>query len=176
MNPNAIKQKLRHLLRLDETPHELAKSFAVGVFVAFTPFLGLHTMLVLLLAWALRLNKAVALTGTFVNNPWTIAFVFIGPTWATVHVMRHMGIYVPPMNYDLISAQFAESMEKYKIWQPAFWMDLIREFKPFVHAFLIGTTLAGLVAALTSYFIAFLGIKYYREKRARLQMKKEKAP
>lgn len=170
-----IKDKLRQILRLDETPHELAKSFAVGVFVAFTPFLGLHTVVALLLAWALRLNKAVAITGTLVNNPWTIVFVFVGPTWIAVKVMRHMGIYVPAMNYELLSAQFAESMEKYKMWQPAFWMDLIREFKPYVHAFLIGTTLAGVAAAFAAYLAAYFGIKYYRQKKAALHKIKEEA-
>ncbi len=170
-----IKERLRHILRLDETPHELAKSFAVGVFVAFTPFLGLHTVVALLLAWALRLNKAVAITGTLVNNPWTIAFVFIGPTWVAVKVMRHMGMYVPALHYGMLSAQFAESSEKFSKWQPAFWMDLIREFKPYVHAFLIGTTLAGVVAAFAAYLAAYIGIKYYRQKKAALHKIKGEA-
>ena len=167
-----IKEKLRHILHLDETPHLLAKSFSAGVFVAFTPFLGLHTVMALLFAWALRLNKAVALTGTLVNNPWTIPVVFIGPTWAAVMVMRYLGVDIPPLDYESLTAQFTQSLERFSIWQPAFWLDLLREFKPYLQAFLLGTTLAGIAAAFFSYLVVFFGIKYYREEKAKLHRKK----
>ena len=109
MTGSKIKQHIRHLLHVDETPHELAKAFAAGVFVAFTPFLGLHTAIILVVAWAFRLNKLAALTGTFVNNPWTIAFVYIGPTWLMVSVMRYLGSDIHPMNYELISTHFLKA-------------------------------------------------------------------
>jgi len=172
MIPRKIREALHHILHLDETPHVLAKSLAVGVFVAFTPFMGLHTVLVLILAWALRLNKAVALTGTFVNNPWTIAFIFVGPTWATVAAMRSMGVDMPPFNYDVVTGHFMNAMEQYKIWQPVFWKTFLMEFKPYLHAFLIGTALAGLAAAFVSYGVSFLGIHYYRMEKAKLKKKK----
>lgn len=163
-----IKQRIRHILRLGGSPHELAKSFAVGVFVAFTPFIGLHTVMALTLAWALRLNKAVALTGTFVNNPWTIIFVYVAPTWGTVMAMRSMGIDVPVLNYEMLSAQFAETLTQYKLWEIAFWRSILSEFQPYVHAFLVGTTIAGVAAAFASYFIAYSWITIYRKEKARL--------
>ena len=172
MTPSKIKELMHHLLHLDETPHDLAKSLAVGVFVAFTPFLGLHTVVVLLLAWVFRLNKVVALTGTLVNNPWTIAFIFVGPTWAAAAGMRYMGLDLPPLNYETVSAHFVGTMEQYEIWQPVFWKTFLMEFKPFIHAFLAGTTLAGLAASLFVYVVTFFGIKYYRVERDKLLMKK----
>jgi uncharacterized protein len=168
MNLSKLKERVHHLLHLDdESPHGLAKAFAVGVFIAFTPFLGTHTALALFFAWLFRLNKLAAFTGTFVNNPWTIALVYIGPTWLAVMLMRHAGIDVPPLHYNALHAQFLETMERYKLWQPAFWRHFLREFKPYIHAFLLGTTIAGVVTALAAYFIALFGIKYYRKERAR---------
>ena len=164
MNPRKIKEGVRNILRLDEPPHELAKSFAVGVFVSFTPFIGLHTLLVLLMAWVFRLNKVVALMGTFVNNPWTIAVVYIGPTWLAVFWMRRIGIPVPKLNYEHLVDQFHHTLESYSVWAPAFWIKFLSEFKPFIHAFLIGTTLAGIVTGFIAYFAAYYAIKYYRAK------------
>lgn len=172
MRLRKLKERLHHLLHLDdESPHGLAKAFAVGVFVAFTPFLGLHTLMVLFLAWVFRLNKLAALSGTLVNNPWTIAFVYIGPTWVAVMLMRHAGMDVPPLHYNSLRVQFMGTMEEYKLWQPIFWKTFLREFKPHIHAFLLGTTIAGVVASLVAYFVALFGIKYYRKERARLLRK-----
>jgi uncharacterized protein (DUF2062 family) len=176
MNLRKLKERIHQLLHLDESPHGLAKAFAVGVFIAFTPFLGTHTALALFFAWLLRLNKLAALSGTFVNNPWTIALVYIGPTWAAVMVMRHAGMDVPPLHYGVLRAEFLETMEEYKLWQPVFWKTFLREFKPYIHAFLLGTTIAGVGAALAAYFMALIGIKYYRKERSKLHKKADGRP
>jgi hypothetical protein len=162
---NKIRQKARHILHLDESPRNLAQAFAVGVFVGFSPFLGFHTVMVLLLAWAFRLNKIAALAGTFINNPWTIAFVYIGPTWLMVVVEKAMGVEMPPFNYETLQEQFVRTTEMYQVWQPIFWKTFAAEFRPYIHAFVIGTCIAGLIAAVIAYFAAYFGIKYYRKTR-----------
>jgi uncharacterized protein (DUF2062 family) len=59
----------RRLLALDDPPERTALAFAVGVFIAFSPFLGLHTLLATLIAFLCRFNKLAIYTGTFINNP-----------------------------------------------------------------------------------------------------------
>ncbi len=172
MTRSSIKQKLHYILHLDEPPSQLALSFAVGVYVAFMPTLGFHTVTVLLLAWVLRLNKAVALMGTFINNPWTIAAVYIGPTWVAAVVMRKIGIDVPPFHYDALSERFMSVLDVHRFWQPAFWTGLGREFRPYLLAIFIGTTVAGVAAACVAYAGAFFGIKYYRIEKARIKDKR----
>jgi uncharacterized protein (DUF2062 family) len=165
MNLKKVKERIRHILHLDETPHDLARAFAAGVFVAFSPFIGLHTVMVLLLAWAFRLNKVVALTGTFVNNPWTIAFVYIGPTWVFVQFMRYLGMPIRKLNYALLEEEFRQTLELYSIWQPRFWTTFLNEFKPYLSPFLLGTTIAGIAASLCAYVVIYFGVKYYRKKK-----------
>jgi len=174
MTPRSIRERIRHILHLDETPHELAKAFAFGVFVAFTPSIGFHTATVLLLAWALRLNKAVALTGTFVNNPWTIAFVYIAPTWLAAVVLRKVGFHVPPMGYDAVSERFMGVVEQHSVWEAEFWHTLETVFRPYMVAFVSGTLIAGVVAGFAAYGLAYYGIKYYRLEKAKLVEYKQK--
>lgn len=64
------KMDLRKLLHLDDEPHKIAGGFAVGVFIGFSPFYGVHMLLALALAFLFRLNKGAAVAGTWVVLPW----------------------------------------------------------------------------------------------------------
>src|SRR5512135_1669398 len=169
MRPVDIKKRALHILHLDESPHVLAKSFAVGVLVAFTPFMGLHTITVLLLAWAMRLNKVAAITGTLVNNPWTIALIYIGSTWLAAVALRGVGIHVPPIRYDAMTERLQSVLELYSVWQPQFWHMLFRVFKRYIMALFLGTTVVGISVSAASYIIVYNWIKYHRASLARRQ-------
>jgi len=60
------------MLGSDSSPEVIAASFAIGVAISFTPLLGLHWIIALLLAVILRLNKVDVLLGTLVVNPLTL--------------------------------------------------------------------------------------------------------
>src|SRR2546422_11400139 len=69
------------VLVLEDTPERIALGFAVGVFLAFSPFLGLHTLLGLTLAFLFGLNRVAVLVGLFVNNPWTLVPIYAAATY-----------------------------------------------------------------------------------------------
>ncbi|HEV2912587.1 MAG TPA: DUF2062 domain-containing protein [Pyrinomonadaceae bacterium] len=64
-----FRATLRRLLAIDDPPERTALAFSIGVFIAFSPFLGLHTVMATALAFIFRFNKIAIYTGTFVNNP-----------------------------------------------------------------------------------------------------------
>lgn len=72
------KERLGALFQLDDSPWRTALALAVGVFLSFTPFWGFQTLLALLLATVFRLNRAVTVTGTWLNLPWFAPFVYAG--------------------------------------------------------------------------------------------------
>jgi hypothetical protein len=76
-----IRDRIKNVLQLNDSPNKLALAFALGVFIAFSPTLGLHTISCLVLAWMFRLSKLVVLTAAFVNNPWTIGHSLRGRSW-----------------------------------------------------------------------------------------------
>ena len=61
----SFKYVTHRLMRLRETPHQLALGCAIGVFAALTPFVGLQMVLAGLVAIALRASFAAAMLGTF---------------------------------------------------------------------------------------------------------------
>jgi len=66
------------LRRLPGTPWGIAAGFACGAAVSFTPFIGFHFVLSMLLAAALRANLLASAIGTVIGNPWTFPFIW---TW-----------------------------------------------------------------------------------------------
>jgi uncharacterized protein (DUF2062 family) len=72
-----VRRWLSHLLHIDDTPERTAAAFALGVFFGFSPMLGLHTILGVVFAFLLNLNRVAVLLGVYSNLPW-----IIGPYYA----------------------------------------------------------------------------------------------
>ncbi|RYZ76857.1 MAG: DUF2062 domain-containing protein [Proteobacteria bacterium] len=66
------------LLKDRKSPGQLAISLGVGVFIGSTPFFGLHTFLVALVAFAFRLNVSAAFIGSQVSLPFIAPFLIAG--------------------------------------------------------------------------------------------------
>jgi hypothetical protein len=81
---HAFHRRFLHMLGRDDPPELVAASFALGVAISFTPLIGFHWVIALLLAFVLRLNKIDVLLGTLVVNPITLGPV----SWAGIHVGR----------------------------------------------------------------------------------------
>jgi hypothetical protein len=66
-----------YIVRLSKkglSPHEIALGVAVGIFVAFIPLFGTHTIMAIVLASLLRVNTLIVLLGTQISNPLTLPF------------------------------------------------------------------------------------------------------
>jgi len=70
------KEQIKKILSLDDPPEKIALSFSVGVFISISPFFGFHTILALVFSFLFKLNKVATITGSWMNNPWTIAPVY----------------------------------------------------------------------------------------------------
>jgi len=60
------------MLGRHQEPEKVAASFAIGVAIAFTPLIGFHFLLAIVIAVLLRLNKLDVVLGTLVVNPLTL--------------------------------------------------------------------------------------------------------
>ena len=67
---------LYKILRADDPPYKLAMGVAVGVFVTFTPTMGVQMAFSAALAWILRANIAVGLPIVWISNPATMLFIY----------------------------------------------------------------------------------------------------
>jgi uncharacterized protein len=70
------------LLMLDDTPHRIALGIAIGIFIAWTPTVGLQMLAAVPLACLLRANRVASLIGVYLSNPLT----FLPMYWLDYHV------------------------------------------------------------------------------------------
>lgn len=128
---------LRQILAVKEPPRRIAAAFAVGVFIGMSPFLGIHTVLGLALAWQLKLNKFVTLIGVYVTNPWTIVPIYSFGTWVGAKVMGLDNI-IPAIDWSHITL-----------------LGFIENFRPLLAPFVLGSLLVGSIAALIGYMTVY---------------------
>lgn len=129
---------VKRILRLRATPHAIAIGVAAGVFAAFNPFLGVHTLIAVALAWALSGNMIAAAISTWFGNPATYPFIWAG-TWKLGNLILGVGAHdqPPPVVHDGMSlARIGE------LW------------RPLIEPMLVGSLPVGIVAALAAYWLA----------------------
>jgi uncharacterized protein (DUF2062 family) len=139
-----LQRALNILLHIQDTPHRIALSFAIGVSIAFNPLLGLHTLLALLVAFALRLSRVAMLLGAFINNPWTIAPLYMAGTIVGCALLGVPSVGLSQIDWSLDAS--------------ALWDAL----SPFLWPFVIGNLVLGALCALPAYFL----MRRYLERRA----------
>lgn len=79
MGRGLSKIYIKILTRLNEikgTPESIAKGFATGVAVSFTPLVGFHLLIVLSISKLFRQNGVAAALGTIAGNPWTFPIIW----------------------------------------------------------------------------------------------------
>ena len=58
-----------------ESPARIARGVAIGVFMSVSPLIGLHTVIIIILAYLLKGSKTAAILGSFLCNPLTIPVI-----------------------------------------------------------------------------------------------------
>jgi uncharacterized protein len=111
------------LLHTHDTPTRTALAYAVGVFFGFSPFLGLHTVLGLVVAFAFNLNRVAVLLGVYSNLPWILPAYY---TLATMLGATLLGVDVPPgllkdLRESLTDASWGEFRSLMKTLTPLMW-------------------------------------------------------
>ena len=104
----------------------------MGVFFGFSPFLGFHTLLAIIVAFLFNLNRVAALLGVYSNLPWIIA-----PYYAIVTMIgaKIVGTGAAGSFKTQLSGLFELS-----VFHGEFWQQLITILKPLavaVHRWLV---------------------------------------
>ena len=150
----AFVARLGAVLRLDDPPWRVALALAVGVFISCTPFYGLQTLLSLAVATIFRLNRAVTVTGAWLNLPWFAPIVY--------GFALRIGAFVLP---DLHGADVAEIAELLQAAPALSMADMLDLFRTVSLALLIGTAAVGIVAGAFTYITAFVLLRRRRHSR-----------
>jgi len=152
--PGGWLRSLRYLgkrvMRLGDSPHAVAAGFACGVLVSWTPFIGFHFLMSVIIAYAIGGNLIASAIGTTVGNPLTFPVM-----WWLAYETGHaiLGIESPG------GAGLPDASG------PLVWSEILPILKPM----LIGAVPLGLVSGFVAYLIVRqLVHAYHRARRRRL--------
>jgi uncharacterized protein len=138
-----VRNRLINVLRNAGSPHRTAAAFALGVFLSFSPFLGLQMAIGFSVAFACRLSRVVMFAGLCANLPWLIIPWYTAATAAGAFMLR------TPVQGDL-GGSFSKLFDL-PLTGPAFWTQAAEIAAPFLWSFLVGSTVGALVLGTIAY-------------------------
>ncbi|MEC7381287.1 MAG: DUF2062 domain-containing protein [Pseudomonadota bacterium] len=140
------------LIKISDTPHSISLGFAIGVFSAFTPLIGLHIVIAIFFSWLVNANYLSSVAGTFIGTPITYPFM-----WISSILVGNIFFSVDNLNKDLF--------ENFSFYS---W-DFFLLIKPFLWSFVIGSTVLGLISSFLSYFLLKKLVILYRKRKLKVK-------
>lgn len=144
----SLRRAFQTVLHMEDTPHRIALSFAIGVWIAFFPIWGIHTAMALGVAFLMRLSRGAMLVGAWVNNPWTMAPLYTGGTLLGCALLR-----VPTEGLSALDWSLG--------WRD-FLRALLETLRPYLWPFVVGNLMLGTLAAFLGYLALRIAIEARR--------------
>ena len=142
MNWRALVEKLAGT---SSSPRRTAAAFALGVFLSFSPYLGLQIIIGMSLAFLLRLSRPAVFIGLNANLPWILVPWY---TLATVLGGVLLNRTIPPDFRQRFDALMALSFFTVEFRSRA--LDLLA---PFFWSFIVGSTIGAAVLGAAAYVV-----------------------
>ena len=150
------------VLSLNDTPHRIALGVAIGIFVAWTPTMGLQMVLAVAMAFLLKANKLVGIPFVWISNPATIFPIYVPNYWVGCKLLGKQ-----PDAWDAIREAIkfdGSALDRIQLWYSTtssiFW------------ELWIGSLVVALILGVMTYFAVYRMIVVYR---GRLHRRRELA-
>jgi uncharacterized protein len=155
-----VHMVMHWLVGLRGSPEAIARGIAIGLFVAFTPTIGVQLILAAALATLLGASRAAALVPVWITNPVTIP-----PIYGFTYMVGSWFFPGPPANRVAeVMRGLGGKLRKLEIWDVA---DQVRAMialgRDIFIPLWIGGIVVGLCVALTVYFPAVVVVRRSRE-------------
>ena len=146
-----FRATLRRLLAINDPPERTALAFSVGVFIGFSPLLGLHTILATLIAFLFRFNKVAIYLGTYINNPILTLVPIILSSYAIGAFLLGRPLRIPPEGIELLKNPHLLTRSYYHQVFVNSWS--------IVEPFAIGATVLSVVCSVLAYPVTLWALR-----------------
>jgi uncharacterized protein (DUF2062 family) len=147
----SLRRYLRALLVLDEPLERTAGTYALGVFLGFSPLVGMHTLIALAITFLFRVNRLAILLGVYTNTPWTYP--------ATLTVGTALGMWILRIDAAV------PTLPKEAFWTGRAREVLLGNVWELLAPFLVGNFLLAAAASLTAFVVSKSLLGRYRARR-----------
>jgi uncharacterized protein (TIGR03546 family) len=148
--PFFIKKRIVRLLRADQKPGSIATGMALGILIGFTPFVGLHIIAGLLLAWMIGCNKLATMAGANITNPLTMPFIYGFTFWVGQIVIPAAGAIKWPQTIQL-----------------AEWNTFLHSSPLIFQSLIAGGFIIGIPGAIIAYLLTYKIVSEFQMRKLR---------
>lgn len=156
-----MKNLIKKLLHIEDTPKRTALAYSIGVFLGFSPFLGLHTLGGLAIAFLFHLNRVAILIGVWTNTPWWIVPYYTIATYLGMWIVGYR------IEIELFKEIFKIGLERGFLGSD-FWARIASQ-SGLLLSFTIGSLILSALLALMAYPFSLRWIKFYRSHKKGLK-------
>ena len=152
-----FRSTFRRLLAIDDPPERTALAFSIGVFIAFCPLLGLHTIIATFVAFLFRFNKIAIYAGTFVNNPFLTLVPIIIASYAVGAFLLGRPLTIPDEGVELLTHP--------ALFSGVYYRQIFVQSWAIVKPFAVGATVLSVVCSLLAYPLTLKALRSYRRRK-----------
>lgn len=143
-----------YMARQEGTPESVAMGAALGLFVGFIMPVGGQLAVAIPLAFLLKANKALAIIGTMVTNPYTIVFIYPFQCWLGSLLLGS------PLDFKELELRFQGFLAS-----PS-WSGLTGLGSELLWPFLLGGAALALAFSVPAYYLARYAVRLRRRRKA----------
>lgn len=149
------------IVQPDVNPNNIAISFAIGLSIAFTPLIGLHTLIAIVICIIFKkLNKPLTLLACYINNPWTmIPITSISILIGKLILGNNNQLYIEDIHWNKIGLHSFISRNGL--------INMYITLKPIIKPYLLGGFILSALALVTGYYVMLVIIKRLRTLKTR---------
>lgn len=135
-----VRSAYSRLSGINGEPRPIALGYALGVFLATSPLMGLHCILAVLISGALKWNRIAAGIGAFHSNLLTAPLIYSSTYFIGTRFLGSEALFVMPDNP----------------------VELLARGSDVFISLAVGGLILGIPCAILSYYLGILIIKRYR--------------
>lgn len=158
---------LRWVVKLRSSPRAIAGGLGVGMFVAFTPTVGVQLIIAVVIATLFNVNRPAALIPVWITNPITVAPIYTFNYWLGLKFLEG-----PPLaEVSELFIDIGRTMALLEFWNiKEQFLAVMQMSREILLPLLLGSLIIGAVTGLLVYFgsLKLLSIFFARRAKRRL--------
>jgi len=168
LNRSVVRFFRFKVLHANDSAERIALGAAIGLFVAWSPFLGLHLVLALLLSAVFKANKLIACLFVWLQNPFTMVLIY-HPAYllgrAVTSVFHAQQFYDRSQFINILkeTASFQNLFTAF--YKAEFWRHLVVVFSRIGVELFVGGAIIGFFVACVGYLTVYKVVTFHREKK-----------
>lgn len=162
-----LRPVMRWILKLRSSPRAIAGGLGVGMFIAFTPTVGLQIILAIIAATICNVNRPAAIVPVWITNPVTVGPVYTFNYWLGTLIWPG-----PPLSeVSKVFTDIGRALTHLDFWdlkEPV--VAMLQMGKEILIPLLIGSIEAGMVLGILTFIVSLKLLSFFFHRRAQKRL------